>query len=334
MSSKKDDKRGGAAQLIQINGVRALAVAPSKEVAVRYYKLYPLLASVILMSAHSASLMPSLRAQAPVSQALDASTPAAGESKPQLPIVPSDVAGIEIAFGRLRLTPDRYRIVRRQETFAENSGWRTLQVSVVDSRPALRASFADQFERWTVQLDSTIGAEWSREISAQGRTIKIDYSQKPQQSIVIVVSGAESKAIRMSGDTLWHLTEQNPHGFSSYVLPALKRLNHNWNLPGTLATAKTARSANGLDDDHFDPSMLLQCVEELESTDRIVRAAAAERLRSAGVSAQIPLFELTHRQLTMQQRKTIEQLLVALEPRSADTPTRLAYWLSGCTDWH
>ena len=78
---------------------------------------------------------------------------------------------------------------------------------------------------------------------------------------------------------------------------------------------------------------LAQSIAELDSTDRRVREVAKQKLRETGLAAQIPLEQLRGGPLSSQQRSTVEELLAELEPRSADTPTRLAYWLSGDPNW-
>lgn len=296
-----------------------------------YVQLRLRLASVFLMLALPAISHEIAIAQSPAVEGENSGS--GSKSAAERPIVPSEAAEIEIVFGRLQLVPHRFRILRRQETFVDGTGWRTLQVSAVEGRPNLRACYYEESDKWSLQFDATIGAQWSRETTCNGRPLKIDYSQKPQQPVVILITGLQPKPTKISGASLWHLTEQNAPEFASFVLPALKRLNCAWDLPGTLATAKQFRLQAGLDEDQIDRPALVQCVADLESSERAVRADAVERLRIAGVTAQIPLFQMTQSQLTTQQRKTIEQLLTALEPRTADTPTRLAYWLSGDPSW-
>ncbi|MGN6133083.1 MAG: hypothetical protein ACTHOU_01240 [Aureliella sp.] len=252
-------------------------------------------------------------------------------------ILPAEVAELEIAFGRMRLAPRHFRIVRSHETFDNQSSWRSLQVSVEEGRPALRMRLADACESWSLEANSRFGVHWSRELFRDGRTLKVDYSQPPRGPIVINVSGLSGRPSELRGPTLWHLTEQNAPEFEQAVVPALSRLNGQWNLHETLQRAKQVRRAAGISSG-VEPEMLAQWVADLESDQRSVRAAAAEQLRLAGVQAQLPLSQLAHSSLSqgplsIQQRKTIENLLAILEPESADTPTRLAYWLSGDPRW-
>ena len=286
-------------------------------------------ASTVLMLALAAIPLDFSTGQSPEADAQE-HEPAA---PPRPAIIPGDAAEIEIAYGRLRLMPRRYRIVRRQETAKEPAVSRSVQVTAVDGRPTLRARYVDQSEKWSLQFDAVLGAQWSREMTVGGRALKVDYSQRPQQPIFIAISGLGASPKQMTGATLWHLTEQNRPEFTDYILPSLARLNSSWNLPQTLAMAKQFREQSGLAADRIDQAALVQCVTDLESSDRELRTSAVEQLRVAGVTAHIPLVELSQRPLTTQQRKTVEQLLSALEPRSADTPTRLAYWLSGDPSW-
>lgn len=259
-------------------------------------------------------------------------------ARPRPAILPSDVAELEIALGRLRLMPTRFRILRRHESLAEVEGQRSVQVSVVDRHPTLRLTYADRAEKWSLQADAIIGVQWSREFTAPssqpgGMAVKIDYSQKPHQPIALLISGTASKPVRLTGPTLWHLTEQGSQEVAKYVLPSLERLNSTWDLPEILAAAKKVQQSCGLAVDQSLESEIEQCMKDLESEEYSVRAIAAERIRQAGIIAQIPLERLSHKPLTAQQRSTIDKLLAGLEPRSADTPTRLAYWLSGDRDW-
>ncbi len=127
------------------------------------------------------------------------------------------------------------------------------------------------------------------------------------------------------------MTEQNSPEFSQYVLPSLVRLNSSWDLPRALAAARRMRgfSERGSAAKHE----LAQSIAELDSADRCVRESAKQKLRETGLAAQIPLQQLRGGPLSPQQRSTVDELLAELEPRSADTPTRLAYWLSGDPNW-
>ncbi len=117
------------------------------------------------------------------------------------------------------------------------------------------------------------------------------------------------------------------------MLPALVRLNSTWDLPQALAAAKRMRGYGELGNTNADKHELAQSIAELDSTDRRVRESAKQKLRETGLAAQIPLEQLRGGPLSPQQRSTVEELLAELEPRSADTPTRLAYWLSGDPNW-
>jgi hypothetical protein len=248
--------------------------------------------------------------------------------------VPREVAEVEIALGRLRIVRERFRIIRNHETFLEGAGTRSLQLSIDEGRPALRVSYSEPTEKWSLQLDETVGALWTREYrSDEGQMIKVNYVQRPHQPIAIEINGLGPEPLRMSGASLWHLTQQSPPGFTSCVLPSLERLNPTWDLCGTLATAERIADTAGIHADSSDAPSILQSVADLESSDQSDRAAALNRLRQAGLAAHIPLEQLARKPLTTQQRESVERLLRVLEPPSADTPTRLAYWLSGDPAW-
>lgn len=258
----------------------------------------------------------------------------AAESPAELPrIVPPEVAQIEIALGRLRLVRDHFKIVSRREPSSAESGERSLLVSFHHGQPALQARYKDALETWSLQLDAVAGAGWTREFTADGRPVKVVYSQRPHQPIEIEVSGTGSRPSKMSGLSLWHLMQQDPPGFASYVLPSLERLNPAWNLRQTLALTNEIERGDELTAGAIDSAMIAQCVSDLESSDRPTRVAALECLKQAGLAAHIPLEKQMQNELSVQQRETIERLLDGLDPRSADTPTRLAYWLSGDPAW-
>jgi len=252
---------------------------------------------------------------------------------PKRSIIPAEAAELEIALGRMRLAPHRFRIMRRQETFADGSGWRTLQVTLDDGAPNLRSAYCDTDERWTLQIDNHVGVYWTCETRDSGELRKIEYVQKPHQPIVVTLSGSTAAPVVISGLTLWHLTEKDVPEFRQCLLPALKRINPSWNLPQTLARAKQLREQSQLSQSAMVSGQFQQCVADLESSDRAVRASAAERLRSAGLMIHVPLLQSTGIPLSIQQRTTIEQLIRSLEPRSADTSPRLAHWLSGDPVW-
>lgn len=253
------------------------------------------------------------------------------------PIVPAEFVEIEIALGRLRLVRDRFKIVSNHESFPDGQGDRSLQVSFHHGGPALSASYNDRQEIWSLQLDSVAGAHWTREYTDDGRRVKVVYSQRPHQPIEIVVSGLSAKPFRMSGLSLWHLTEENPAGFSTCVLPSLERLNAAFDLRRTLALAKEIGSktelAVELGAERLDDQTIGQCIDDLDASERETRAAALERLQQAGLVAYIPLARTLQSELSVQQRQNVERLLDRLEPRAADTPTALAYWLSGGPAW-
>ncbi|MCC6508932.1 MAG: hypothetical protein IT423_07485 [Pirellulaceae bacterium] len=282
------------------------------------------------------------------------------------PVLPGDIAELEIALGRLRLAGDRFRIIRKHDQFGDDSpvaagataqsndvaaapsrvdpsvstadvklrpGQRSLQVSMADGRPTLRLSYSDQQEKWTLNLDATIGAEWTREWTVADRPVKVDYKQPPHQPIAIVITGAATQPQKITGCSLWHLTEQNSLEFNTYILPALVRLNPTWDLPQALASAKRLRAQCGLNELASCQRELAQLIADLESSEHGVRSAAKQKMRDLGLASQIPLEQLRRGQLSIEQRSTIDEMLAALEPRSADTPTRLAYWLSGDPNW-
>jgi hypothetical protein len=259
--------------------------------------------------------------------------PAMQEAVSQRPIVPSEAAELEIALGRLRLVRDRFKIVTRHEAFTDAPGERSLQVSFHDGQPALQARYSDPLETWTLQVDATLGASWTREFTAEGRPIKVVYSQPPHRPIEIELSGATRTPVKMSGLSLWHLMQQNPRGFAAYVVPSLERLNASWDLRQTYALARQVDRTAYTTDGAIDKAAIAECVTDLESNERQTRTAALERLRQSGLAAHLPLEQLLQSELSVQQRQTLERLLDGLEPRSADTPTRLAYWLSGDPAW-
>ena len=268
-------------------------------------------------------------------------------------VLPRDAAELEIALGRIRLVPDRFRIVRKHEQFdwpaatstaasSDNQGQptatrgqcsRSLQVVAEEGRPTVKLSYQDPQEKWTLTVDNIVGAEWTRELPDGQRTIEISYSQRPHQPIVITIAGISPRPIQMRAATLWHFTEQMSPEFEQYVLPALVRLNSTWRLPEALAAAKRMRGQNTQANSTSAKHELAQCIAELDSTDRRVREVAKQKLREAGLAAQIPLQQLRGGPLSPQQRSTLDELLGELEPRSADTPTRLAYWLTGDPTW-
>lgn len=262
-------------------------------------------------------------------------------------ILPRDAAELEIALGRIRLVPDRFRIVRKHEQFdwpmpgadtaesnpAKLSCARSLQIATQDGRPTAKLSYSDPQEKWSLCVDNIVGAEWTRELLDAHPPIQVQYTQRPHQHIVIKIDGVGAKQIVLSSQTLWHLTEENSPEFQRYVLPALVRLNHAWDLPQALAAAKRMRGYAEPGQATAAKHELAQSIAELDSSDRRMREMAKQKLRDTGLAAQIPLEQLRGGPLSPQQRSTVEELLAELEPRSADTPTRLAYWLSGDPNW-
>lgn len=282
-------------------------------------------------------------------------------------VLPRESAELEIALGRIRLVPDRFRIVRKHEQFdwpviqdtasstsstsnatngstnnATNNSTataavkncsRSMQVAAQEGRPTVKLSYTDPIEKWTLSVDNIVGAEWTRELLDSSPVIKVTYVQRPHQPIAITIDGVSKQPIKLSSLTLWHLTEQNSAEFVTYVLPALVRLNPTWDLPQALAAAKRMRGYGEFSNSSAAKHELAQSIAELDSVDRRVREAAKQKLREAGLAAQIPLEKLRGGPLSSQQRSTVEELLGELEPRSADTPTRIAYWLSGDPNW-
>lgn len=274
-------------------------------------------------------------------------------------VLPRESAELEIALGRMRLVPDRFRIVRKHEQFewpttqdtapstsstnnstnnstataAVKNCSRSMQVAAQEGRPTVKLSYTDPKERWTLSVDNIVGAQWTRELLDCSPVIKVTYVQRPHQPIAITIDGVSQQPIKLSSLTLWHLTEQNSTEFERYVLPALVRLNPTWNLPQALAAAKRMRGYSEFSNTSAAKHELAQSIAELDSVDRRVREAAKQKLREAGLAAQIPLEKLRGGPLSSQQRSTVEELLGELEPRSADTPTRIAYWLSGDPNW-
>lgn len=293
----------------------------------------------------AAAIVPalSLSAQDPVANSAAQST--LRTTRPE--VLPRESAELEIALGRIRLVPDRFRIVRKHEqfewptstkdtttdsNFVKVSGTRSLQVATQDGRPTVKLSYADPVEKWTLCVDNVVGAEWTRELLDASPAVTVQYTQRPHQHIVVKIDGAGPKQVVLSGQTLWHLTEQNAAEFKRYVLPALVRLNRGWDLPQALAAAKRMRGFNDLNQTTAKHE-LAQSIADLDSSDRRLRESAKQKLRDTGLAAQIPLEQLRGGPLSPQQRSTVDELLTELEPRSADTPTRLAFWLSGDPNW-
>ncbi len=254
-------------------------------------------------------------------------------------LLPQEVAEVEIALGKLRLVPDRFRIVRKHEQFTidQLQVERMIQVSTTAGRPALRLAYQDVEEKWNVNLDPLAGCWWERTLRSDKQTTTVEYNQMPGAPIHITVTktcdGAVQSKDKLTASTLWHLTEQNSPVFTQHVVPALKRLNPAWDLPDLLATAKRMRAQCLGSEDEPCGQAMQRWIADLESSDHSVRASAIEKLRSAGLAAHQPLEKLAHQPLSAQQRSTINELLAELEPRTADTPTRLAYWLSGDPTW-
>ena len=260
------------------------------------------------------------------------------DSSESLTITARDVVArenieFEIALGRLRLATQRYKILRRHESLDSDRCQRSIHVATIDRKPTLRASYSDPKENWSLQFDPTVGAIWSREVLNQSKPIRIEYRQPPRQPITILVSIGNEPVRTLSQPTLWHMIHENDADFVAYVQPALERLNPKWELQTTLAEAQKYRHQTGLDQVMASPTDFAQAIADLESLDMTVRAQAYQRMRQYGLAAHIPLEHAASGHLSSQQRRLIDQLLVALEPRSADTPVRLAYWLSGDPNW-
>jgi len=245
-------------------------------------------------------------------------------------ILPRALAEFELALGRIRLARDRYRIVRQHEEFPEGRGERAVQISVQSGRPTLRLTYHDLQEDWSMQIDNTSGVNWTRRFQSQERETTVTYQQPPGQRIRISVSGYPGV---IEGESLWHLCQQDPPGFRAAVYPALRRLNPRWELPQSLTVATGLRRTLRSDGATIDMKNLVELLDCLESSDRGERTAAFERLDAAGLSIQFPLQQLARGPLAPQQRQMVLGLLDRLEPRSEDTPTRVAYWLSGDPNW-
>lgn len=255
---------------------------------------------------------------------------------PASSILPSEVAELEIALGRMRLVHDRFRIIRKHEQFADGSPdrqspsiQRSLQVSISDGRPQLRFNYRDQHERWIVLVDNIVGVEWSRQVERDGQSLQVQYWQRPRAPIVIAVTPSNAETRKLSADTLWHFTQQSPPDFVQHVLPALRRLNPAWDLPALLSAAHTARQRCRATESQQSPVELTEWMLALDAEDHHARHAAERRLAESGLSVQLPLEQLARGRLSIQQRSIVEQVLGNLQPRTADTPTRLAYWMAG-----
>ena len=114
-----------------------------------------------------------------------------------------------------------------------------MQVSTQEGRPTVKLSYADPGEKWTLTVDSIVGAEWTRELIDQNPVIKIQYTQRPHQPIVITIEGVQKQPIKLSSLTLWHLTEQKSPEFEQYVLPALVRFELDLGLAASLGSSQT-----------------------------------------------------------------------------------------------
>jgi hypothetical protein len=266
---------------------------------------------------------------------------------PKRELVPWEAARIEIALGRLQLSPYKFRVLRKHEAFAAEQCERSYQVTMSHGAPALRATFKSPHEAWALLLDTQAGTDWVREFDQAGQRLRVHYQQPPLQPIRIEISRQPTSAVadaadvqaakpevrRLEAPTLWHLTEASDEWFVQYVLPSLYRLNPRWDLHAMLEDAKRLRPADNAPQATAVSASVAKSIAGLDSPELEVRSAAKQELRQLGLSAQIPLEQALRSDISTQQRQAILALLEALKPQSADSPTRLAYWLSGDPAW-
>ncbi len=126
----------------------------------------------------------------------DGSSPAASRSPAKQPeVLPRDAAELEIALGRIRLVPDRFHIVRKHEQFewpgikAPQACSRSLHVTTQDKRLTVKLSYADPQEKWSLNIDALVGAEWTRELLT---------TQRPRSSSTRNVPISRSKFVSLA----------------------------------------------------------------------------------------------------------------------------------------
>lgn len=241
---------------------------------------------------------------------------------------------LELALGRIQLNSQHFRVMRKHESF-DDGGERSYQVSIHEGSPTLRVVYRDQHEDWLLHCDFHEGTTWTRSFDFDSGRATVEYTQLRNRPIAITVTQDNLKdpkqgTKKWSGQSLWHMLQLHDPDFDRIVKPSLMRLNADWKLDETLAAADRILAVSSSKNSESAEVVVARCLRELESPESSRRLEAAATLRGLGLAAQIPLSRsVAGGKLTPHQRDAVNKLLDALQPQSPDTPTRLAYWLSG-----
>lgn len=245
-------------------------------------------------------------------------------------LIPPQIVRFEVVLGRLRLSPEYFRIGAAHERQMLEDGrqrTRSISISVLHGEPTLK--FSDQGGDEEIQL--SFNADHQVDIRVHtgrgGDSQKLTYHQPCEGPLAVRVESTDGRAaLQFEARSLWHLAIDQPEFFEAYLSPCLARLDGSWDF------ARNAAAVRSLQNNSVRPSdlqLISKMVEQLAAGTAAERHSATLQLEGLGLAAELPLRAALTADLSSQQRAAIHKLLDAFQPTGHDTPMRIAVWLSG-----
>lgn len=168
---------------------------------------------------------------------------------------------------------------------------------------------------------------WRRE-TAEGKCCETRFVQPPHSPLVLFIDQPNEPRQEYRVPGIWHLAILHPDICQLHVIPILDRLCLDHPVRLEVDEVRDELFQNALLSPSVGRREVQRLVNQLGASSFQTRRRAASQLRAMGPCVIIFLDELSASRLDREQRHRLDDLRKCLVPRTADTPARVAQWLS------
>ena len=250
----------------------------------------------------------------------------ADDAEPSL-VVQQQWTHFEVVLGRITAFHLRGGQSHCSSSQAPGSSRQSISVNADPAALAFRYERFDPQGSLTIEIANRAEVEIRQQTQTKDEQTSILFSQPANGTLRVKInqSGAEH---RYAARSLWHLLLAHPEVSQRHLVPILAVLRPNWRL---------VERSQQIEAELFDftegrPAIsqrdVMLSVSQLDSGQFSLRQAADRQLRSFGVGILPYLSKFDAGTLSVEQRLRLKRIRADLAVPTADTPERVAAWLS------
>jgi len=234
------------------------------------------------------------------------------------------VVHFSVTAGRIQATADQPGFESEQSSTIEPGHHETLSVSANnDQEASVRYKLTTGDEELSVDVSEGYDVSFSRHPAKQSHAARVDFRQPRTGQITLTVV-QDGVTHEVHGNTVWNLLLSDPELCRQHLLPLLEMLRSDWRL---IETAQAIESQMLRIAGAYRPENLRRwsvLVANLASDRFIDRQKAERELRADGTIVIPYLQSLNHRQLDLEQRSRIADIVDAQANGAEDSPEQEA----------